>query len=130
MSQRVHRHALVDPGRFGSGVDGAVELARGQRVYGIHAREQPAVGQDLALVMTHAPPRTQPLQQDRRQHGVAVLAALALLHAQRHALAVHITDLQGDHFAGPQPGAIGDRQRRLVLEVAGRRDQARDLLDG
>ena len=57
-----------------------------------------------------------PLQQDRRQQGVTVLAALALLHAQRHALAVNVADLQGDDFAGAQPGTVGQGQRRLVLE--------------
>ncbi len=65
VAQRVHRHALVDLGRVGGGVDGAVELARGQRVHRVQAREQPAAAQDLALGMADAPPRAQPLQQHR-----------------------------------------------------------------
>jgi hypothetical protein len=74
--QRVHRHALVDLGRLGSSMDGTVELPRAQRVHRIKAREQPAVAQDLALGMAHTPPHAQPLQQDRREHGVAVLRPL------------------------------------------------------
>jgi hypothetical protein len=54
--------------------------------------------------------------------------ALALLNAQDHALAVDIADLQRNDFAGAQSGAIGHRQRCLVLHVPGRFDQARHLL--
>ena len=45
-------------------------------------------------------------------------------HAQGHALAVDVADLERHHFAGAQAGAVGDRQRRLVLQVAGGGDQA------
>jgi len=41
--------------------------------------------------------------------AVAILAALALLDAQGHALTVDVADLQGDHLAGAQSGAIGHR---------------------
>ena len=128
MAQRVHRHALVDLRRLGGGMDGAVELAGAQRVHGIEAGEEPAPGQDLALGMAHAPPRAQPLQQHRREHGVAILATLALLDTQGHALAVDVADLQRDHLAGAKPCAVGNRQCRLRLQIRRRSDQARDLL--
>ena len=83
-------------------MDGAVELPRGERIRRIHAGEQPAAGQHLALGVGDAPPGAQALQQHRDEHGVAVLAALALFHPQRHALAVDVADLQGDDFAGAQ----------------------------
>ena len=92
---------------------------------GIEPGKQPAAVEHLALGTGHAPPDAQALEQHRREHRVAILAALALLDAQRHALAVDVADLQRHHFAGAQPGAVGDRQRRLVLQVAGRGDQAR-----
>ena len=38
VAQRVHRHALVDLRGLGGGMDGAVELARGQRVHRVRAR--------------------------------------------------------------------------------------------
>lgn len=53
---------------------------------------------------------------------IAVLNQRPLPDAQRHALAVDVSHLQGHHFAGAQTGAVGDRQRGLVLEVAGRLD--------
>jgi hypothetical protein len=40
-------------------------------------------------------PVTQQLQQPGRQHGEAIPAALALLDADQHALAVDVRDLEG-----------------------------------
>jgi hypothetical protein len=60
---------------------------------GSSPREQPPVGQDLPLGVSGTPPGAQPLQQQRREHRVAILAALARLDAQRHALAVDVGDL-------------------------------------
>ena len=59
--------------------------------------------------MGEVPPGAQALQQDRAEHGVAVLGALALLHTQRHALAVDIGDPQADDLAGAKTCAIGNR---------------------
>ena len=103
---------------------GAVELPRAQGVHRVQTREQPAAGEHLALGTGDAPPGAQPLEQHRREHGVAILAALALLDAQRHALAIDVADLQRDDFAGAKSRAVGDRQGRLMLEVLGRGDQA------
>jgi hypothetical protein len=104
-------------------MDGTVELARGDRIERIHAGEQPAAVEHLPLRPGHPPPGAQPLEQQRRQHGIAILAPLALLDAQRHPLAVDVGDLQRYHLARPQAGAMGHRQRRLRLQVARRRDQ-------
>src|SRR5688572_9965530 len=54
----------------------------------------PPLVKDLAVGMRHTPPRTKTLQQQRREHGVTVLAPLALFDAQRHALAVDVADLE------------------------------------
>ncbi len=96
----------------GRGVHGAVELAGGEWVDRVLPGEQPAAVEHLALRMGHAPPGAQALQQHRREHGVAILAALALLDAQRHALAVDVADLQADHLAGAQARAIGQPTAR------------------
>jgi len=121
VAQGVGRHALVDLGGVGSKVDGAVELPRAQRVGRIQAREQPASRQDLALGVTQAPPCAQPFQQYRAEHGVAVLATLALIHAQRHALTVDVADLQCGDLADAKPGAVGHRHCGLVHRTARRR---------
>jgi hypothetical protein len=73
------------------------------------------------------PPGTKPLEQHRREHGVAILAALALFDAQDHALAVDVAHPERDHFAGAQTCAVGDRQCRLALQVRRRSDQPRHL---
>jgi len=78
---------------------GAVELAGTQRVDWLLAGKQPAT-----------------------------LEQLALLDAQGHAGTVDITDLESHHLTGTQAGTIGHRQRGLVLQMAGRRDQAGNLI--
>ena len=56
------------------------------------------------------------------------MRALALFDAQRHALAVDVADLERDDLAGAQACAVGNRQRRLVLEVGDGPDQAGDFI--
>jgi hypothetical protein len=74
------------------------------------------------------PPRAQSLEQHRREHRVAILAPFALLYAQGHALAIDIGDLQADDLSGTKTRAVGHCQRRLVLELARRNEQPRNLL--
>ena len=128
MAKRVHRYALVDLRGFGGGVNSPIELTRGHRIHRIEAGKQPAAGQYLALGVAQSPPAAQPLQQYGREHGVAILVALALLHAQHHAFAVDVAHLQRDHLAGAQSCAIRNRQGRLGLQVGRGGDQACDLV--
>ena len=124
VAQGVGSDPLVDTSGLGRCMNGAVELTNREGFQGRHAWEQPPAGQHLALGMGQVPPRAKALQQNRAEHGVAVLGALALLHAQRHALAVHIGDPQADDLAGAKTCTIGDRQGHLVLDVAGRSQKA------
>ena len=128
MAQAMRRDPLVDAGGGRRQVHGAVELARGHVVGGVQAREQPTTVADLALGVAKPPPCAQPLQQHGAEHGVAVLAALALLHAQGHALTVDVADLERDHLADAQARAVGHRHGGLVLEVGCSGDQAADFL--
>ena len=128
VAQRVHRHALVDPGRLGSGMHRPVELTGAERFDRIESGKQPAAIEHLALGTRHSPPGAQALEQHRREHGVTVLAPLALLDAQDHALTVDVADLERHHLARAQSGAVGYRERGLVLQVAGRANQAGDFL--
>src|SRR6516165_12326233 len=61
------------------------------------------------------PPDPQQFEQLRRQHRLTILAALATLDAQQHALGINIADLERDNFRDAQPGAVGGGERRLVL---------------
>ena len=63
-----------------------------------------------------------------REHHVAVLAALALLDADDHPLAVDVGDLERDDLGGAQARAVGHAQRCLVLEPRRRVEQPRHLL--
>src|SRR5437879_3188487 len=53
----------------------------------------------------------------RREHDVAVLAALAFGHLDHHPLVVERGGLQTNGFGDAQAGGIADRQDRLVLDV-------------
>src|ERR1700720_2246168 len=99
--QSVQRDALADLRHLSGGVTGAIELARGHRLGRIAARKQPA------LRPHRLPPDPQQIEQARREHDVTVLAALALLDADDHALAVDVGDLERDHLGGAQTGAVG-----------------------
>ena len=102
--QRVRRHPGAEPGRIGGHVADAIELAHGDRQQRIAARKQPA------LRATLQPPGAQQLQQLRREHRMPVLAALALLDADQHALGVDVADAQHHDLAAPQARAIGNAQ--------------------
>ena len=69
------------------------------------------------------------MEQLRRQHGVAVLAAFALLDPEQHALGIDVADLERDDLGDAQSGAIRSGQRRFVLRARRRLEQQRDLLD-
>ncbi|RWA53394.1 hypothetical protein AU476_13675 [Cupriavidus sp. UYMSc13B] len=81
-----------------------------------------------ALGTRDTPPDAQAFEQHGRKHRVAVLASLALFDVQGHAFTVDIGDLQRHHFAGAQAGAIGDRERGLVLQVPSGRQQSGDFV--
>jgi hypothetical protein len=45
---------------------------------------------------------TQPLRQQGREHGVAILGALAMFDAHGHAFTINIADFERRHFTGPK----------------------------
>jgi hypothetical protein len=100
----------------------AIELARGHRVDAVAAGKHPHLG------TCDAPPVAQELQQLRRQHRKAVLAAFALLHPEHHAPGINVADLERDNLHGAQTSAIGNAERRLVLGPGCRLQQAQHLL--
>jgi hypothetical protein len=70
--QCMRRHALVDPGGLGGGVNGAVEPAGRERLDRVAARKQPAARQQHAAAPALTLPGAQQFEQLRRQHGVPV----------------------------------------------------------
>jgi hypothetical protein len=75
-----------------------------------------------------SPIATQHAEQPRRQHHVAVLAALTLLHPEQHPGAVDVSDLQSDHLRYAEPGGISRRQRHTVLQIRHACQKSRDLV--
>ena len=70
----------------------------------------------------------QNVQQSGREHHVAVLAPLALLHSYDHALAVDRRGPQVHSLGDTQPGCIADGQDHSMLHVTDRAQELSDLL--
>jgi hypothetical protein len=51
-----------------------------------------------------------------------------LFDADQHALAVDVGDLERNDFRDPQPGSVGDAQRRLVFEAGSRLQKTSHLV--
>ncbi|PWK75435.1 hypothetical protein C8K44_1031 [Aminobacter sp. AP02] len=68
-------------------------------------------------LLAFAPPQPQQLQQLRREHGVAILAPLALLNADQHARAVDVVDLEMSDLGHTKTSAISGAERGLVLDA-------------
>ena len=66
------------------------------------------------------------LQQARREHGVAILATLAVFHADEHAAVVDVGQLQGHPFGDAQSGAVAGQQHGTVLDAG---DLVQEALD-
>ena len=67
---------------------------------------------------------TQRLQQRRAQRKIAILAALALDHADDHPLAVDVAQLQMGHFRAAHAGAVENHQQGAAEQVPAGVDHA------
>ena len=117
----MQRHALLDPGPTGSLVEQPVELAGGHRHAGFAPRKQPAFLKGGVCIETSArfPPLPQQINRLRRQHDIAILAALGLLDTNDLLRTVDMLDLQPDHFAGTQAAPIAKTECCAGLEARG-----------
>jgi len=122
--KRVQGDPLADLRHMGCCMADTVQLARGHGVDRVLTRKQPSRG------LADAPPLPQNIEQHGGKHGVTVLASLALLDAEHHAGAVDVRNLQRYHFGSPEPRAIGNAQRRLVLGAGSAFEEAGDFLLG
>src|SRR5258708_39246376 len=105
----------------------AVELACRHRLVGPGARKQPALLKWRSRIVprrARLPPFAQQAERLRRQHDVAVLAALRLLDTNDLLRAVDMLDLEPHHLAGAQPASIAETEQDASLEAAGDRQQA------
>jgi hypothetical protein len=82
--QRLHGCALVDLGHQGGFVMARLNCPAVNGSIGESRKHTPH------LAACDLPPHAQALERYRREHRVAIIAALASLHAKRHALAVDI----------------------------------------
>src|SRR5216683_1589761 len=81
VAQRVQRHALLDSGSLSRLMEQAAQLAGRQRLAGLTTRKQPAFlrgHSGIGARWSRLPPLAQQIEHLRRQHDIAVLAALCV----------------------------------------------------
>ena len=88
VAQGVQGRGLRDPRHVLGRHEGPVQLLGRQRRNLWLARKQPALGSGLAPVLP------QYVKQAGGQHGLPVLAALALIYMDQHPLAVDVANLE------------------------------------
>src|SRR5437588_6756666 len=90
------------------------------------SRKQPTFLDRPLLVIArgpHLPPLPQQVEHLRREHDVAVLAALRLLHANDLLRAVDMLDLEPHYLAGAQSTAVAETEHHASLDTVGNRQQ-------
>src|SRR3984893_8226149 len=131
VTQRVQRHALLDSGRLSRLMEQAAQLAGGHRLSVPDVGKQPALlrgRRGIVARWSQLPPLAQQIERLRRQHEIAVLAALGLLDANDLLCAVDMLDLQPHHLAGAQAAAIAETEQHANLEATGDGQQATCLV--
>src|SRR3954452_6834818 len=123
VAQRVRRDPLGDLGPLSGGMDGPVELTRGERVDWVLSGEQPDPRAG------DPPPVPQEVEQLRREHRKAIPASLALLDPEQHAPGIDVADLERYDLGDAQARAIGGTQGSLVLRPRRRLQEAHDLFE-
>ena len=66
-------------------------------------------------------------EQDGAQHHVAILATLAALDVENHALAVHITDLETSQLRVPNAGGVESHEHGAIKGSGSGVDELRYL---
>src|SRR4051812_18743803 len=122
VAQGVDGDRLIELGCCPRGAAGGLQYAR---------IERPAVvlaGKEPMCRPCFPPVGAQYDEEMRRQHDIAVAAALALINPDQHATAVDIGEFQTHYFRYAQPGRIGGHQRGAMLEVRHGREKLHHLL--
>src|SRR3982074_754494 len=98
----------------------AAQLTGGHRLFGPSARKQPAFLRRRSRIVTRwppLPPLSQEIEHLRRQHDIAILAALGLLDTNDLLSAVVMLDLQPDDLAGAQATTIAEAEQDSDLRL-------------
>ena len=110
MAQRMRADGFGDAGPKARRSAGMLDGVRRDR-----SAEIP--GEEPLLRPHDSPILTQRVEQLRREHDVAVLAALAVGHPDHHPLVVERAGLQAHGFGNAQASGVAGRQDRVVFDV-------------
>ena len=111
MPQGVNPPGLGDPRALLGRLIGPLQRGRVHRVRALRRRKQPRRGARLC------PVPAQGLEQARREHRVAILAALALLDANGHPRRIDVGDAQVQDLGEPQARRVGRQDHRAMFRI-------------
>src|SRR5579864_3666449 len=126
VAKRVGRHSLLYASSNGGFVHSLPDNLFSDRF--VCARVIHRAGEQVGLGPHPAVVRAQRAKQLLTQGNFPIDAALALYHAQHHALAVNVGDLETAQLSAPQAGRVEGHQYGAVVEVARRADQQGDFI--
>src|ERR1700694_4869012 len=102
----------------GFGDAGATARRSAGMLNGVRRDRSAEIPGEEPLLRPHDPPIvTQRVEPFRREHDIAVLAALTLGHPDHHPLVVERAGLQANGFGDAQAGGVAGRQDRLVFDA-------------
>ena len=124
--QHVGIHLLLNPGTTGGTL---ASVARGFGIHGLIAAVPAIAGKQPDARSSAQPPpvRAEFFEQDRAEHHVAVLATLAALDVENHALAVHVADLQASQLRVPNASRVESHEHGAIKGSRSGVDELRDL---
>ena len=125
--QRVRRDAFVDAGLPRGEAHGLPDHLRGDRAHR-HASRGASRERDRSAAASTGSTARSAARSVGTEGNLAIAAALALLDAEHHALAIDVADFELARFAAAQAGAVERQQQRAVIEILRARDQALDLV--
>ena len=124
--QRVRGDAFVDPRLPRGQAHGLPDHLRRDRRIGPPAVARPR--EEVGLRSHPAVVLTQGREECGTEGDLAIAAALALLDAEHHALAIDVADFELTRFAAPQAGAVQGEEQRAVIQILRARNEALHLV--
>src|ERR1700733_12693931 len=121
VAQRVRRDRFADAVLAPHDATGVLDGRWGDRLSWDVAGEQPLLGTGSAPIVA------QKVEQCGREHDVSVLASLALLDTDHHALAVDRAWLQTHRLRDAQSGGVADSEDDALLEALNRVEEVGDF---
>jgi hypothetical protein len=126
VAQHVGMYLLLNAGTAGGIL---TSVTRGFGIHGLIATVPAIPGKqpDAGFFAQPPPVGAEFFEQDGAQHHVAILATLAALDVENHALAVHVADLEASQLRVPNPSRVESQEHGAIKSSRSGVDELRYL---